>query len=568
MVLVSPQKRQEYVSRGWWGEKTLGESFLDAVARHPQRLAVVDAPNRAAFLGGMPQRWTWAQLAGEVGRLVRVMREEGLVKDDVLVMQLPNCVEMHAVYLACALTGVVVSPVPVQYRSHELAQVLTITCAKVALTANRIGKYAAAEAWCGFASHAPGLKRIWCLGDDVPAGTLALTPRLRSTSPLTADELALPLHDGTVTAHDVLTICWTSGTEAKPKGVPRNHNEWRIVGTSVVDAAQLPNGAQLVIPFPFVNMAGISTSFAAWLQLEATLHHHHPFDLDVFISQLRDEKVDYTVAPPPVLDTLLEQPERLDGIDLQRLKRIGSGGGPLANRMVEGFSRRFGIEIVNYFGSNEGAALASTPQDVPDYHQRARYFPRMGVPGYHWSLSNSEKIRTRLVDTDSGIEILAPGQVGELRFAGPTIFSQYFNEPELTRNAFDDQGFYRTGDLFEIAGERGEFYRFVGRHKDVVIRGGMNISAEEMENLLLSHPRIREAAIIGKPDLHFGERVCAVVVPRDGQAITLPEIVDYLKTDCGVAAFKLPESLVLCEQLPRNPLGKILKRELRQQLQA
>ena len=96
----------------------------------------------------------------------------------------------------------------------------------------------------------------------------------------------------------------------------------------------------------------------------------------------------------------------------------------------------------------------------------------------------------------------------------------------------------------------------------------MNISAEEMENLLLSHPRIREAAIIGQPDLHFGERVCAVVVPRDGHSITLPEIVDYLKTDCGVAAFKLPEALVLREQLPRNPLGKILKRELRQQLQA
>ena len=260
---------------------------------------------------------------------------------------------------------------------------------------------------------------------------------------------------------------------------------------------------------------------------------------------------------------LLKEPGKLRGVDLARLKRIGSGGGPLADWLVAQFAEQFGVEVVNYFGSNEGAALSSTPQDIPDRRQRTRYFPRIGVPGFDWSLSNASKVRTRLVDLDSGEDIHEPGRVGELRFKGPTIFSGYFNSPELTARAFDEQGFYRTGDLFEIAGERNQYYRFAGRHKDIVIRGGMNISCEEVEGLLLAHPKVREVALIGYPDAMLGERVCAVVVPQPGQEVTLDELVSFLRHGEQVAAFKWPEKLVVVEQLPRNPVGKVLKRELR-----
>ena len=166
---------------------------------------------------------------------------------------------------------------------------------------------------------------------------------------------------------------------------------------------------------------------------------------------------------------------------------------------------------------------------------------------------------------DSGRDITTPGQVGELRFKGPTIFSGYYNAPELTARAFDPQGYYRTGDLFEIAGEQEQYYRFAGRHKDIVIRGGMNISSEEVEGLLLAHPKVREAAVIGLPDPVMGERVCAVVAPQPGQAVDLQELVAFLRDQQEVAAFKWPERLVLVNELPRNPLGKVLKRELRRQ---
>jgi non-ribosomal peptide synthetase component E (peptide arylation enzyme) len=187
----------------------------------------------------------------------------------------------------------------------------------------------------------------------------------------------------------------------------------------------------------------------------------------------------------------------------------------------------------------------------------------VGVPGFTWTLSNAKKVRTRLVDVDSGEEIREPGRIGELRFQGPTIFSGYFNSPELTVRAFDEQGYYRTGDLFEIAGDRNQFYRFAGRHKDIVIRGGMNISCEEVEGLLLAHPKVREVALIGYPDAVLGERVCAVVAPQPGQEVSLEELVGFLRHGEQVAAFKWPEKLIVVDQLPRNPVGKVLKRELR-----
>ena len=133
----------------------------------------------------------------------------------------------------------------------------------------------------------------------------------------------------------------------------------------------------------------------------------------------------------------------------------------------------------------------------------------------------------------------------------------------MTAKAFDDRGYYRSGDLFEIAGERNELYRFVGRLKDIIVRGGFNISSEEIEALLLAHPKVREAAVVGYPDDVMGERVCAVVATHEGQSLSLPELVEFLRTEKRIAAYKLPERLMPVDALPRNPVGKLLKRELR-----
>jgi acyl-CoA synthetase (AMP-forming)/AMP-acid ligase II len=168
-----------------------------------------------------------------------------------------------------------------------------------------------------------------------------------------------------------------------------------------------------------------------------------------------------------------------------------------------------------------------------------------------------------LVDVETGEEITKPGRIGEVRFKGPTIFSGYYRSPKLTENAFDELGYYRTGDLFEIAGDRQQFYRFAGRHKDIVIRGGMNISSEEVENLLMSHHKVRESAVIGCPDAVLGEKVCAVVVAQPGETLCLEELIDHMRNVVHAASYKWPEKLILIDELPRNAVGKILKRVLR-----
>ncbi|WP_233253709.1 class I adenylate-forming enzyme family protein [Limnohabitans sp. 2KL-1] len=563
MIVVPQETINDYTGQGWWGETTLGELFIRNARNQPDALAVLDPPNRMAITGDAPLRWRWCDLLAQVGRYTALLHAQGLRKDDIVVMQLPNCVEMHAIYLACALSGIVVSPVPVQYRAHELIHVFETTRAKLGITTARVGAYACAEAWQAHAHLFAGLEQIWSLGDSLPQGVMALTPALAATPAWDDAHLLAHMAQVGVTAHDVVTVCWTSGTEARAKGVPRNHNEWLIAGQSVSDAGQLQAGAQLLIPFPFVNMAGVSVSLASWLIVGGTLHHHHPFDLEVFVAQLREHAIDYSVAAPAVLNLLLKQPEKMQGVNLSRLKSVGSGGGPLSEWMVEEMKRQFDIEVINYFGSNEGAALSSSPLDMPVRSQRALYFPRMGVPGFDWKMNVSRKIQTRLVDIDNGQDIDTGGQIGELRFKGPTIFSGYFKAPELTARAFDEQGFYRTGDLFEIAGDRNQYYRYAGRHKDIVIRGGMNISSEEIEGLIMSHPQVRDAAVIGAPDATMGERVCAVVVLQPGQKLSLQDLVDHFKRVKEVAAFKWPELLMLVDELPRNPVGKVLKRELR-----
>ncbi|MEO8546129.1 MAG: fatty acid--CoA ligase family protein, partial [Burkholderiaceae bacterium] len=344
--------------------------------------------------------------------------------------------------------------------------------------------------------------------------------------------------------------------------------EWLVVAPSIIDAGQIVPQARILNPFPLVNMAGISTAITTWLTLGATVVQHHPFTLPVFLQQVRDEQIDYTIAPPAVLNMLLQNEHLLEGIDFKRLSRIGSGAAPLSEWMVRGFAEKYGVQIINYFGSNEGAALAGNDIDLPDPALRAKYFPKADAEGFSWSVSTTRKVRTRLVDLETGGDIREAGRVGELRFIGPNIFSGYYRAPALTARAFDEQGYYKTGDLFELGGDRLQYYRHAGRSKDLVIRGGMNISAEEIEGLLLACPGVREVAVVGVPDSVMGEKVCVCVALQDGQVLALNDIVQYLRNEKHVAAYKLPEYFLSMPALPRNPVGKILKTELRAQAKA
>ncbi|MGJ6966922.1 class I adenylate-forming enzyme family protein [Streptosporangium sp. G11] len=581
--LHPPARVEEYTARGWWTDETMDGLFAARVAAEPDRLAVVDPPNKRTLVDAAPRRLTWRELDGEVTRLAAVLLRHGLGAGDVLAVQLPNTVELVVVYLACWRLRMVVSPLPVQYREHEVTELGDLAGFAAFLTAARIGdRHPAKEVRTAL----PGLRVLLVhgapphgasggggpVGDDgsadggpLPAGAVDLDAELEGVVRAEA-EGAVRAYAGAHPAdpNECVTICWTSGTESTPKGVPRTHYDWLAMSWATVDAPRLTGDDVLLNPFPMVNMAGINGMFLPWLRVGGVLVQHHPFDLPTFLRQITEERVTYTVAPPALLTLLLARAELLATADLSSLRLIGSGSVPLAPSMVRGWQDDHGIGIINFFGSNEGIALLTDPHDVPDPEQRARYFPRYGVPGITWSSRISEQVSVRLVDPDTGEEVVEPGRPGELRIKGPMVFPGYLRGDRVA-DPFDELGYLRTGDVFEIAGERGEFLRYVDRAKDLIIRGGMNIAPAELEGLIAAHPGVQDVAVVGYPDDVLGEKVCAVVVPREGSTLTLGDLVGHLRAG-RIASYKLPERLELRDTLPRNPVGKILKRRLRSEM--
>jgi len=363
--------------------------------------------------------------------------------------------------------------------------------------------------------------------------------------------------------NDCVTICFTSGTEGTPKAVPRAHGDWIAMAWGNVDGPRLTDADVLLNPFPVVNMAGISGMFLAWLLSGSVLVLHHPFDLQVFLAQIRDEQVTYTLAPPTLLTRILRQPNLLDAADLSSLRILGSGSAPLSPWLLETWQQRYGLEIINCFGSNEGLCLNGDPFIIPDPATRAQNFPWFGKPGRTWPIRSTRGFESRLIDPSSGAIVDCPGSAGEIWIKGPNVFAGYFTDEGIDRSVLDD-GFFATGEIFQIVSVAGkaDFLRYVSRAKDLIVRGGMNISPAELEALIIEHPAVAEVAVIGVDDSELGERTAAVVVLADGARLTLEDLVAFLRGK-EIASYKLPEYLYLVDELPRNPVGKVLKHELR-----
>lgn len=559
MRTTPDQRIEDFTRRGWWGEDTLLSLFDQAVAQSPAHLALVDPLDRTAFTDGDPRRMTYAELAAAADNLATQFFSAGLRFDDVAVIQLPNVAELALVYLALARLGVIVSPVPVQYGRFELSKCQEQLGPKAFITlSNFKGKNFAADHSEAFET---GCNCFYFGEADVPGARRLLVDEVDADQQAQSASYAASLERS---ANDVFSICWTSGTTGQPKGVPRSHNLWISSATAAHDVAQMQDHKPLLNPFPMVNMASIGGFLYPWLMRHATLVLHQPFDLKIFLQQIQAEKIDYTIAPPAVLTMLLKQRELLDNTDLSHLRCIGSGSAPLSPWMVGGIKAHYNIEVLNIFGSNEGMCLTSGPRDLPDPEERAQYFPRFGVEGFDWENRTSAMIRTRLVDLGDGSIIDEHGQQGELEIWGATVFDGYWNSPEANAEVFTEDGYFKTGDVFEIAGAgaKAKLYKFVGRCKDIIVRGGVKISPDEIDNLLAGHPKVAEAAVTGYEDEILGERVGAVIVPKPGEQVSLEDLTTFLK-EKDLAVFKLPEQLRVVDELPYNATGKVLRRELR-----
>jgi len=549
MQTTSPDIISKYVKAGWWGEVTLNSIFASAVKDNPKSLAICDPINRDKMVSGNMLRLSFSELESHVEHVAHCLYVNGLRRNDKIILQMPNVVEIVLVYLAASRLGLIISPVAMEYGHHEL-KFIGDTIKPKAYIAFREFKNSEFGAVQGAIFDKSCKKLFFGIGGVFENKNEELTDYLKYKESIK------------VNANDIMTICWTSGTTGRSKGVPRSHNHWLSSTLASEDAIKLKTGAVMLNPFPFINMAAIGGFLFYWLKVRGKLILHHPFDPNVYLSQIQNEKVEYTIAPPAVLTRLLQTKDQIKAnFDLSSLRVIGSGSAPLSKEMVQGFENEFDVSIINIFGSNEGMAILSSPSDVLDPGLRASFFPRFGRDEFEWDNRISQQIKTKLIDPETGVEIVDPSVSGELLISGATVFDGYYNSPLDNKEAFSSDGYFRSGDLFEISGENNQFYKFVGRCKSLIVRGGVNISPEELDELISSHEQISEAVVVAYPDDIMGEKVCAVIVPHEGQVITLLDICSFLE-ELKVAKFKWPEKLLTIKALPRNAMNKVVRSEL------
>jgi len=557
MILTPENRIKIFTENGWWGDDTLYSIFQKACNESPNNEALLDPPNRNQITGDDPKRLNFSEINYIVEKYSSVFFKAGLRKDDIVIIQLPNIVELPILYLALTQLGIIISPIPMQYRNYEIKKIVNDIKPKGYVGISNFNDEPFSSKFKESFNKKLTLFSIGKIDNFI-------TLDKKNSDENIDEEKEVYLNKINITANDILTICWTSGTTGMPKGVPRSHNLWLAISKAAYHIADTKMGDILLNPFPLVNMASIGGFLFNWLICQGKLVQHHPFDMQIFLDQMSTEKINYTIAAPAIMNMLLNNKELFETLDLSNLRSIGCGGAPLSEWMVETFQNKYNITIQNVFGSNEGMSLLSSRADVEDPKLRAVYFPRFGVKDYDWKNPVAKTIKTKLVNLETNKEIHDSGVPGELLISGATVFDGYWNSPDANKEIFDQDGYFRTGDMFEISSAETDykFYKYCGRCKDLIIRGGMNISPEELDYLLISHPSLADVSVTGYDDEILGERVGVVAVLNEGCGVTLEEIIDFLK-DLGIAKYKLPENLKIIDELPRNPVGKVLRNELK-----
>ena len=554
MHTTDPGRIEQLTEEGLWGSDTLHSLLANQVATRPDALAVADQPNKEDLTGVAPSRLSFAQLDTASDALAAQLLEQGLGTGSRIMVQLPNVSELVVCFFAASKLGALISPLPVQYGEHEIGKLGAALGPDVFIACDNFKGQPLSNTASAALPNVP----VLCAGSDLDCLADSLSAEA-------GERLAQHRAGFDDDANRTITVCWTSGTTGTPKGVPRSHNMWLATARATAEAGGYLPGERLLNPFPLVNMAAVGGFLFAATELGCALVLHHPLEPPLYLKQLQDEQINFTIAPPALLNQLAAKPELWNAFDFSALRAVGSGSAPLSPDMIETVENDYGKPIVNFYGSNEGIALFATPETAPTPELRATHFPRFGVLGMPFDGYAQRAVRSKVIDTDSGDDVELPGHAGELCFAGATVFDGYLGGDN--EEVFTDDGYFRTGDLVEICGDPPNYYRIVGRCKDIINRGGMKISPSEIDTLLEGHPALAEAAVCAYPDPVLGEKICACIVPANPDAApSLADVCQHL-LDRGIAKFKLPERLQVFDALPRNPMGKVVRTDLQAALE-
>ncbi|HDS9924044.1 cyclohexanecarboxylate-CoA ligase [Escherichia coli] len=531
-LTFNEQRRAAYRQQGLWGDASLADYWQQTARAMPDKIAVVD--NHGAT-------YTYSALDHAASCLANWMLAKGIESGDRIAFQLPGWCEFTVIYLACLKTSAVSVPLLPSWREAELVWVLNKCQAKMFFAPTLFKQTRPVDLILPLQNQLPQLQQIVGVDKLAPAtSSLSLSQILADNTPLTT---AITTH-----GDELAAVLFTSGTEGLPKGVMLTHNN--ILASERAYCARLNLTWQdvFMMPAPLGHATGFLHGVTAPFLIGARSVLLDIFTPDACLALLEQQRCTCMLGATPFVYDLLNLLEKQPA-DLSALRFFLCGGTTIPKKVARECQQR-GIKLLSVYGSTESSPHAVVNLDDP--------LPRfMHTDGYA-----AAGVEIKVVD--DARKTLPPGCEGEEASRGPNVFMGYFDEPELTARALDEEGWYYSGDLCRM--DEAGYIKITGRKKDIIVRGGENISSREVEDILLQHPKIHDACVVAMPDERLGERSCAyVVLKAPHHSLSLEEVVAFFSRK-RVAKYKYPEHIVVIEKLPRTVSGKIQKFLLRKDI--
>ena len=531
-LTFNEQRRAAYRQQGLWGDASLADYWQQTARAMPDKIAVVD--NHGAS-------YTYSALDHAASCLANWMLAKGIESGDRIAFQLPGWCEFTVIYLACLKIGAVSVPLLPSWREAELVWVLNKCQAKMFFAPTLFKQTRPVDLILPLQNQLPQLQQIVGVDKLAPAtSSLSLSQIIADNIPLTT---AITTH-----GDELAAVLFTSGTEGLPKGVMLTHNN--ILASERAYCARLNLTWQdvFMMPAPLGHATGFLHGVTAPFLIGARSVLLDIFTPDACLALLEQQRCTCMLGATPFVYDLLNLLEKQPA-DLSALRFFLCGGTTIPKKVARECQQR-GIKLLSVYGSTESSPHAVVNLDDP----LSRF---MHTDGYA-----AAGVEIKVVD--DARKTLPPGCEGEEASRGPNVFMGYFDEPELTARALDEEGWYYSGDLCCM--DEAGYIKITGRKKDIIVRGGENISSREVEDILLQHPKIHDACVVAMPDERLGERSCAyVVLKAPHHSLSLEEVVAFFSRK-RVAKYKYPEHIVVIEKLPRTASGKIQKFLLRKDI--
>ena len=531
-LTFNEQRRAAYRQQGLWGDASLADYWQQTARAMPDKIAVVD--NHGAS-------YTYSALDHAASCLANWMLAKGIESGDRIAFQLPGWCEFTVIYLACLKIGAVSVPLLPSWREAELVWVLNKCQAKMFFAPTLFKQTRPVDLILPLQNQLPQLQQIVGVDKLAPAtSALSLSQIIADNTPLTT---AITVH-----GDELAAVLFTSGTEGLPKGVMLTHNN--ILASERAYCARLNLTWQdvFMMPAPLGHATGFLHGVTAPFLIGARSVLLDIFTPAACLALLEQQRCTCMLGATPFVYDLLNVLEKQPA-DLSALRFFLCGGTTIPKKVARECQQR-GIKLLSVYGSTESSPHAVVNLDDP----LSRF---MHTDGYA-----AAGVEIKVVD--DARKTLPPGCEGEEASRGPNVFMGYFDEPELTARALDEEGWYYSGDLCRM--DEAGYIKITGRKKDIIVRGGENISSREVEDILLQHPKIHDACVVAMPDERLGERSCAyVVLKAPHHSLSLEDVVTFFSRK-PVAKYKYPEHIVVIEKLPRTASGKIQKFLLRKDI--